>query len=195
MDDLVGGELNSASNANYDPVDHLTTQRVNLIEGAADGKPLKSADLQTLCPAPAMPDSQNAVSTMTPSGRSRPTCSRFRDSSDSLLSVAPPRFRRTISANRVHLPHNPILLRRQEALRQTNSALRTGIDRFYSGQYRAIRRSMRGKFGIRRSSKIGSQHGAAALPHERVPPYNLTYAWLGPGSRSRTHGCKTFWFS
>lgn len=50
MDDLVGGELNSASNANYDPVDHLTTQRVNLIEGAADGKPLKSADLQTLCP-------------------------------------------------------------------------------------------------------------------------------------------------
>lgn len=122
-DDLVGGELNSASNANYDPVDHLTTQRVNLIEGAADGKPLKSADLQTLCPAhPAMPDSQNAVSTMTPSGRSRPTCSRFRDSSDSLLSVAPPRFRRTISANRVHLPHNPILLRRQEALRQTNSA-------------------------------------------------------------------------
>lgn len=39
MDDLVGGELNSASNANYDPVDHLTTQRVNLIEGAADGKP------------------------------------------------------------------------------------------------------------------------------------------------------------
>jgi hypothetical protein len=59
VDDLVGGELNSASYANYDPVDHLTTQRVNLIEGAADGKPLKSADLQTLCPAhPAMPDSK-----------------------------------------------------------------------------------------------------------------------------------------